>query len=231
MSVSDRSLLAKISLFAGLEAAPDGPLAEVRWRRYPRRHQIVSEGDPTTDVFFVAEGAIQARSIGANGKAVTYAEVHAGGLFGEFAAIDGEARSASIVTTEPSAIGRMEGAAFKAVLLANPDLHMRVTELLVHKARDLSRRIYEYSMLSVCGRIHAELLRLAEEAAASGSGVVIEPAPTHQELASRIATHREAVTREFNYLESAGVLTTSRRRIEIHDIDRLRAMFRNLSAS
>jgi len=243
MLPNSQQLVAKIALFAGLDEATCAEIATaVRWTRSRARTQIISEGDPSTDIFFVAEGAIQAKSFAANGKEVTYIDIHAGGLFGEFSAIDGQARSASIITGEASIIGRMSSAQFRALMLAHPELHMRVTELLVGKVRDLSRRVFEFSTLNVCGRIHAELIRLLDgpeghvegvagggthgEAGANGSArpAVIEPAPTHQELASRISTHREAVTRELNYLAKIGLLTLGRRRIEIHDLDRLRRM-------
>ena len=50
------------------------------------------------------------------------------------------------------------------------------------------------------------------EKLAKARGGEIDPSPTHAELASRVATHREAVTRELNALETRGVL----RRRQLH---------------
>ncbi|MEZ5667188.1 MAG: Crp/Fnr family transcriptional regulator [Alphaproteobacteria bacterium] len=215
-------MLRNIALFADLSDSALGDIAErTTWARYDRRQQIVGEGDSTTDVFFVIEGTIEAKSFSAQGKEVTYSETGQGGLFGEFSAIDGEPRSATIIATELSLVARMTAADFLAALLANPELHMRLTELLVMKARAMSRRIFEFSTLAVRNRIHAELLRLAKADAAADNTAVIEPAPTHHELATRVSTHREAVTRELNQLSAKGILKAAKRQILITDVQRL----------
>ena len=71
-------------------------------------------------------------------------------------------------------------------------------------------------------RIHAELLRLALAAGIEDNVSEISPAPTHAEIASRISTHREAVTREFNALAQAGILEKRNRAMVVHDIAWLR---------
>ena len=53
------------------------------------------------------------------------------------------------------------------------------------------------------------------------NGLEIRPAPTHAELANRIGTHREAVTREMRALTSLNIIKTGRRRLEFIDLARL----------
>jgi CRP/FNR family cyclic AMP-dependent transcriptional regulator len=220
-----RHLLQGIDIFSDLSPTEIEDISRLTaWTRYPRKRQIMAEGDPTTDVFFVVEGRIEAKSFSPHGKEVTYIDVPQGGVFGEFSAIDGEPRSATIVAIEPSLIGRMTAENFRATLLAHPKAHMRVTELLVAKARALSRRIYEFSTLAVRMRVQAELLRLARPADGDPNRAVVQPAPTHHEFATRVSTHREAVTRELNYLASIGLVGLGNRRIEILDLERLRQM-------
>ena len=69
-----------------------------------------------------------------------------------------------------------------------------------------------------------ELLRLAATGERSGNSVVIDPAPTHREIASYLGSHREAVTREFSRFESDGILEVHRRQIRILDVQRLERM-------
>ena len=224
MPTAPRHLLTGIEIFRDLSPGEMEAISRLTvCTRYPRKRQIMAEGDPTTDVFFVIEGCIEAKSFSPHGKEVTYIAVEQGGVFGEFSAIDGEPRSATIVAAEPSLIGRMTAENFRSVLLSHPAAHMRVTELLVMKARALSRRIYEFSTLAVRLRVQAELLRLARTTDGSNRAVV-NPAPTHHELATRVSTHREAVTRELNYLASIGLLELGNRRISILDVERLRLM-------
>jgi len=67
-------------------------------------------------------------------------------------------------------------------------------------------------------------LRLAKLAPREGKTARIFPAPTHAEIASRISTHREAVTRELNRLSRHGIIECRGHALLIKDVDRLAAM-------
>jgi CRP/FNR family cyclic AMP-dependent transcriptional regulator len=58
----------------------------------------------------------------------------------------------------------------------------------------------------------------------------VRPAPTHAELASRIGTHREAVTREMRALAERNIVRGGRRRLEFLDIPSLEAAVVRLGA-
>ena len=73
-------------------------------------------------------------------------------------------------------------------------------------------------------RIQAELLRLAHEAAPGHKCAMIFPAPTHAELASRVSTHREAVTRGLGELARAGIIEKRGGTLVIRDVETLAAM-------
>ena len=50
------------------------------------------------------------------------------------------------------------------------------------------------------------------------------PPPTHSELAARVSSHREAVTRELGALKRAGLIERRRGAIALLDAERLRLM-------
>ena len=194
------------------------------WIRCEEGHQIIGQSDPTTDVFFVIEGVVRAKSYSGTGREVSFVDITAGKLFGEFSAIDGRPRASSVVAMTPCLLARMSAEDFQRTLSENPEAALKLISLLVGKTRSLSDRVFEFSTLPVQSRVHVELLRLAEQVGGDGSRAVIQPAPTHQELATRISTHREAVTRELNHLASDNLISLRRRRVEILDLPRLRAM-------
>ena len=61
-------------------------------------------------------------------------------------------------------------------------------------------------------------MRLASEAKSNSSEIEISNVPTHLEIAARISTHREAVTREVNALELSGLITWKKNKHIIHDV-------------
>jgi CRP-like cAMP-binding protein len=101
---------------------------------------------------------------------------------------------------------------------------------LCRQVRNLTDRVYEFSTLAVRNRIQAELLRLSRSEASDKNNARIAPAPTHAELASRVATHREAVTRELRSLTKLGVIEKRGRDLVILDIDRLAGMVDDLNS-
>lgn len=67
------------------------------------------------------------------------------------------------------------------------------------------------------------MLRLAS-LGAYGKGARIAPTPTHTEIASRVSTHREAVTRELTRLARIGVIVREKDTLVVTDLERLAEM-------
>ncbi len=195
-----------------------------QWRRHAGGQQILGRMDETTDIFFIVEGKVRAISYSLSGKEVAYRDIGAGEMFGELAAIDCEPRSANVVAIADSLIASMPAKVFWQVLADHPVVAETILKRLSKQVRDLTERIFEFSTLAVRNRIHAELLRLAREHAGNGESAVISPAPTHAEIASRVSTHREAVTRELNELAHVGLIEQHGRVLTIRTISKLARM-------
>lgn len=220
-----KNALQSIALFRDL---PDPILMALdqacHWATVARDRQIVGQGDSTTDVFVIAQGSVRAKMFSARGKEVSFLDITAGNIFGEFSAIDLQNRSTSVLTLSECTIGRIPATMFRQILLDHPQTAMKMIEQLVAKTRSLTDRVFEFSTLAVKNRLHAELVRLAHRDGQDDGPVHIRPAPTHYDLATRISTHREAVTRELNHLSSEGIIDFSRGHITVLDLPRLKAM-------
>jgi CRP-like cAMP-binding protein len=114
------------------------------------------------------------------------------------------------------------------MLKSKPEMASAVLQYLVGKIRALTNRVYEFSALAVNNRVQAEILRLARLAPREGKGARIAVAPTHTEIASRISSHREAVTRALNQLARMGIIERQGRALVVKDIDRLDTMVREV---
>jgi CRP/FNR family transcriptional regulator, cyclic AMP receptor protein len=79
--------------------------------------------------------------------------------------------------------------------------------------------------LAVQNRIHAELLRLAPAAAgADAREALLSPSPSLSDIAGRISTHREAVSRGISRLGGMGLLRREGRDLRVADVRRLAAL-------
>src|SRR5262245_61302685 len=176
-----------ISLFANLPAAEIAAIASrCTIRSYCAEQQILTEDEVTSDVFFVLSGTVRINSYVSSGREVIFHDIPAGGILGEFSAIDGRPRAAAASALTECRLARMTASAFQEMLRTNSSVSMRMMEMLVGKVRERSERIVEASALTVRDRLRRELLRLAQKGKAEASGIVIQPAPTHYEMAARI---------------------------------------------
>ena len=92
-----RSHMTTPKSFLGHLAEDDRAALAERWvvRRYKRKEMIIAHEEASRDVFFVLEGRALATVYSEGGRAVAYRDMGPGQIFGEFAAIDGQARSAT----------------------------------------------------------------------------------------------------------------------------------------
>jgi CRP/FNR family transcriptional regulator, cyclic AMP receptor protein len=222
--------LAGIGIFADLTPkALEAIHRRCLWRRYEPGKPIVDYLDSSDDVFFVVAGEASVTIYSVAGQAVSFRSLGPGEIFGEYAAIDGEPRSASVEARSGCLIASMSGKEFRKLLVAEPVVTRAVMKGLVRNVRSLTKRVFEFSTLAVNNRIQAELLRLASLAPREGNGARLDPTPTHAEMASRISTHREAVTRELNRLSRIGIIERRNETLIIRDLDRLAAMLHEMT--
>jgi CRP/FNR family transcriptional regulator, cyclic AMP receptor protein len=220
-----RNSLKGIAIFANL--SPDSIERIERrcaWKRYAPGESILDYLDKSDDVFFIALGEVRVTIYSTVGKAVSLREMGTGEIFGEFPAIDGGSRSASVEARTNCLIASMPGSSFRELLQSEPGLAQALLPRLVRTIRALTTRVYEFSTLAVNNRIQAELLRLATFGPREGKSARIVPAPTHVDIASRVSTHREAVTRELSRLSRIGIIERRGGTLLVKDVDRLAQM-------
>jgi CRP/FNR family cyclic AMP-dependent transcriptional regulator len=217
--------LSGIRLFAKL---PKAALAQIEsqcsWRRYEPGESIVDYLDKSNDVFFIIEGEARVTIYSLVGKAVSFRDLGPGEMFGEYPAIDMGTRSASVEAKTSCLAASMSASDFQTLLRSEPEVAETLIRQLVATIRRLTTRVYEFSTLAVNNRIQAELLRQASLVPRDSKGTHVVPAPTHQEIASRVSTHREAVTRELTRLSKIGILERRDDTLLIKDIDRLASL-------
>ena len=175
-------------------------------RSYQRQELIIAHGEDSKDVFFVLGGQVRVTLFSASGREVAYRDIHRDDIFGELAAIDGKARSASVIATEPTRAAILSAETFQSLLKSHPSMSWALLQHLSALLRRMTDRVFEFSTLVVRERVICELLRRADEMGQSEGGATIIPIPRHFELAAAISTHREAVSREMSLLAKKGLI-------------------------
>ncbi len=185
---------------------------------------VIAEGTDARDVYLICSGRVQISLVSPHGREVILRDMEAGRIFGELAAIDRLPRSASVVALSDGQLAHMSGDDFLRFLGEVPQAGLWMAQQLAARVRDLTDKTFELATLPVASRIQAELLRLAAASVGEGDRVRIHPMPTHAELAARVGTHREGVSRELSLLAQEGLLRQSGRTLEILSLSALQTL-------
>jgi len=220
--------LAAFSLFSDLDVDSRTAIAKYfKLRDFDKGHYVISATQANSEVYFIVSGLVAACAFSKGGKRVQFEKLDAGMMFGELAAIDGMERSSDCIAVAPTTLAVIPSADFHTLIDEYKPFRDAVIQRLAYMVRMHIRKFYELTTFPVGQRVRFELIRIASgtettKAGQAGDAVIeLDDAPTHEEIASRIGTHREAVTRELKLLEGEGVITWKPGEYVIHDLAHL----------
>lgn len=200
---------------------------ECIWKEYEANELVIDVDEETTDVRFIISGLVRIISRLSIGKEVILGEMGPGAFFGELAAIDGQTRSANVTTLYKSKLCIMPQRIFIKLMKVSPEANLEVMKVLTQRIRTLNMRLAEQSFLQAKHRIYAELLRLSKPRLGHEGQRSISPPPTQRELADRIGTRREVVSRELNALHKEGIFDKTKGALVIKNVPELQNRISN----
>lgn len=223
--MTDDQTLAGITILADLTASEMRELEQAcAWKHYAAGEQVIDRRTDSRDVYFIVAGQVRIANYSLSGQMITFDDLVSGDHFGELAALDGEPRSATVVVVSDSVLASLSPERFLDVVRANSSLALALMRRMARVIRASTDRIMELSTLGAQNRVHAEILRLAKRAVKHSGEAAIKPSPLHADLASRVSTTRETVSRVINGLERRDIVERSRHALTLIDMARLEKM-------
>ena len=211
--------LQKVDLFKGLGSYSLREIAaQCKWTRCKPNQYVIRRGDTDRDVYFVIAGMVRATASAGRGRRIIFRDLAAGEVFGEHSALDGRARFADVLAVRESLVVSMPPEVFRAILAEHASVRERLLRCLSGSVRELADRLLERGAQPVQRRVCVDLLRLARGAGVADNRAKLEPAPTHYDIASRVGSSREQVTRELSSLVRQGILERAGRRLLLRDV-------------
>lgn len=206
--------------FDRLERAERAHIAKYcEGRCYQPRAEIIEYADNSRDVYFILAGQVQTSLFTSSGKVFYFQSLKRGEMFGELAALDGKPRSTSVIAVGETSVVRMSGENFKDIVARFPNLAEQAMLRLCSLSRFLVEHAIRFHAFSVPEQIRLEACRIVQQYPAVDGHVIIEPAPTHEEIARRVGTTREQVTRVMREFTSDALIERTRKSWIVHDVD------------
>jgi CRP/FNR family transcriptional regulator, cyclic AMP receptor protein len=181
-------------------------------RAYPKHTLLIQEGDQSDQLYVVLSGKLKVFLSDNDGKEIVIDTLGPRQLFGEMA-LEGEPRSASIMTTEVCKLIVIQRDQFRQFFATNPEATYALIVTLIRRARNLTRTIGSLALLDVYGRVARLLLDNATE---ENGARVVTVHMTQQEIAKRIGASREVVSRILTDRREGGYIGSENDRMVIH---------------
>jgi CRP/FNR family transcriptional regulator, cyclic AMP receptor protein len=163
-------------------------------RGYRKGTVLMEEGDRGDALYVILAGRVRVYSSNDRGREISHGTYGAGEYLGEMS-LDGGARSASVITLEPTTCSVVTRQTLEAYIAERPQFAFELLTKVIRRARAATLNAKQLALNDVYGRLKGLL-----------EGEAGAPAPpperlTHQDMSSRIGCSREMVSRLMKDLE------------------------------
>lgn len=195
-------------------------LALGRRRSFSRHEVVCHAGDPADALHLVIEGRLAVRVSLPTGDTAMLNVLGPGSYFGELALLrpDGH-RTATITALEASETFAVTAAAFHRLRESRPGVERTLTALLANRIDELSQQLLEALYVGLGRRLCRRLVELSR-IYSTGDGPVVIPL-TQSQLADLTGGTRPTVNQSLQKLVDQGILSLSRGKVVVLDLDRL----------
>jgi CRP-like cAMP-binding protein len=205
--------LSSIDVFRDLARSEVERLAETtRMITCPRGKVVYRAGESNEALFLLKTGRVQIVRESAEGKRLISAVLGPHTFFGEMALVGQRLpQDSTAEAVDEALICVLSRKDLERLILEHPKVGLRFLEQLSARLLETEAVVEDFAFKSVPARLAGALLRLLE----TSEDHTVHA--SHQELADMIAAYRETVTLALDELQTRGLVTLSRRSIEILD--------------
>ncbi len=230
MSIERRmAALAQSPLFRNLPALALRDLARQGVEHKLDQRQILfSAQEPAQGLYVVLSGSVRAFRVNADGREQTMHVEHTGGVLAEVAVFDGGVYPSSTMAEEDSEVLFLAGKVVREFLLQYPQAALMALEHLAKKLRAVAALAEQLALKDVGQRLAQLLLDEAQRKLPDiADGVSFSLPLSHTQIAARLGSVREVVTRSLQKLVQQKIITIRGHRVSILRAAALRALTEN----
>ena len=208
-------ILSEIPLFSGLgEVEMQALVQRAVEKRYAADEMLFWEGEPCAGIFLIGEGSVKIFKMSPTGREMMLSLESAPSTVAELPLFDGGPYPASVRAVTPLVAYFIDKSGFYQVCRQHPDVALKILAVVGRRLRHLVMVVESMTFGSVTQRLARLLLEMSRE---QGSADFALPL-THQEIASRLGTVREVISRNLARFKAAGLIQVEGRKVLITDL-------------
>jgi CRP/FNR family cyclic AMP-dependent transcriptional regulator len=185
--------------------------ARGRMQQYRKDVVMLQEGDHGDTLYIVLAGRVKVFATGVDDREIVF-DIHGPGEYVGEMALDGGPRSASVMTLEPTTCSVVTRVTLKDHIAKHPEFAFELLAKVIRRARRATESARDLALLDVYGRVR----RLFDSIAVERDGTRLIPEKlTHQEIADRVGSSREMISRLLKDLSEGGYISVSEKLITL----------------
>jgi CRP/FNR family cyclic AMP-dependent transcriptional regulator len=206
------AVLSQIPLFASLSEAEMSALAQrASEKKFDPDDMLFWEGEACAGIFLVTQGSVKIFKMSAAGREMMLSLEMAPTTVAELPLFDGGPYPASVRAVGPVTSFFIPKAEFQQVCRQYPDVALKILAVVGRRLRNLVQIVESMTFGSVTQRLARMILDVSRQMGRDA----FEFPLTHQELASRLGTVREVVSRNLARFRAEGLVRLQGGQIEI----------------
>jgi len=191
------------------------------------KNQTLDFQEQTIDYFgVVTAGHVEAIVTSENGDQVWIGEFKTGDFIGHMAFLGDLPSQFELVTTSKTTLYRLSAVKARELMDIDTGLRDAVINDFATQLHVMTRSLVEAFALSAKGRICAELIRLSREIGIEPNKTIIRPNPVYVDLARRVNSTRETVSRTVSDLQKMGIVSRQPGALIVEQPDKLAGAFK-----
>ena len=217
MNTEKLAALRRTTLFGELPEAELNALADRAIERRLKRDEILFvAGDEAAGLFVIAGGALRAFREGVDGREQVIHVERAGATIAELPVFDDKPYPSTVAAEEDSTVLFIAKRDVKSLCLSHPEIALAALKLLAGRLRKCAELVEALSLREVDQRLARWLLAESRvRGKRTAEGVELTLVLTNQQIAARIGSVREVVSRALARLQNNGLISVEGRRVLI----------------
>ena len=191
-------------------------------KNYQTGDAVTIQGETLSTIGIITSGRAAIIAYSINGEQTWVGELTEGQFIGTISLFDYETSRFEITAITKLVVLTTTKTKFINLLQNDNTLCETVAEDLALRLRGTMSNLVDVHTLSVKARICTEILRLAIPIGIDPDRHIIRPSPTYVELARRLNSTRETISRAMSDLQKRGILSREPGALIIRDPDQLR---------
>jgi CRP/FNR family transcriptional regulator len=191
-------------------------------KRLERNEILFLAGEDAKGLYVIASGSLRAFRTGYDGREQVIHVERAVTTIAEVPVFDNGKYPSTVAAEEPSTVYFLERTEIQRLCIQHPQIALAAAGLLAKRLRKCAELVETLSLREVGQRLGRLIVDLARTNGKEGEGGIrLRQDLTHNQLAARVGTVREVVSRALNRLQEQGLIVVKGKDVVVPDLKRL----------